>query len=97
MADICSHLSQIDHAATPSGVGCEDCLKVGGRWVHLRMCRACGHIGCCDSSPAKHASAHFRETSHALVSSYEPNETWWWCYADQVALDVTDEPDYSYR
>jgi hypothetical protein len=94
MPDQCSHLDQVDASASPSAVGCEDCLRVGGRWVHLRMCRTCGHIGCCDSSPAKHASAHAAE-GRPIVSSYEPGEDWWWCYVDQIAFAV-DLPDYSH-
>jgi hypothetical protein len=94
MPDPCSHLDQVDASATPSAAGCEDCLRVGGRWVHLRMCRTCGHIGCCDSSPAKHASAH-ATGGHPIVSSYEPGEDWWWCFVDEIALSV-DLPDYSH-
>ena len=60
MADTCGHVAQADVAAQPSSEGCEDCLAIGGRWVHLRMCRDCGHVGCCDSSPNKHATAHFQ-------------------------------------
>ena len=66
--------------------GCEDCLKIGGHWLHLRKCLSCGHVGCCDSSPNRHASAHFRRTSHPIVSSAEPGETWCWCYADDRVL-----------
>ena len=66
--------------------GCEDCLKIGGRWVHLRACLTCGNIGCCDSSPNKHATAHFHATSHPIISSAEPGETWCWCYPDARML-----------
>ena len=66
MADQCSHLGQVDAEAEPSSPGCEDCLRDGSRWVHLRMCRVCGHVGCCDSSPNKHATAHFDATGHPL-------------------------------
>jgi hypothetical protein len=68
--ETCTHLDTVDAGATPSSEGCEDCLRSGGRWLHLRMCRECGHVGCCDSSPNKHASAHFRGVGHPLVSSY---------------------------
>ena len=87
MAEPCTHL---DDAAdvTPSSTGCEDCLATGGRWVHLRMCMTCGHVGCCDSSPSQHATAHWKDTGHPLVRSYEPGEDWWWCYADDVAFMV---------
>jgi uncharacterized UBP type Zn finger protein len=66
--------------------GCEDCLKIGGQWLHLRKCLTCGHVACCDSSPNRHASAHFRGTQHPIVSSAEPGETWCWCYIDERAL-----------
>jgi uncharacterized UBP type Zn finger protein len=80
----CSHLDQIQHTAT-SVRACEDCIKIGDRWVHLRMCLACGYVGCCDSSKNKHATKHFHSTNHPLVRSIENGETWVWCYADQVA------------
>lgn len=81
----CSHLDQIQEV-TPSAEGCEDCLKSGGRWVHLRICLACGHVGCCDNSPNKHATRHYHDTQHALIQSFEPGEDWIWCYADEVAI-----------
>lgn len=79
----CQHLDQVK-AVTPSSEGCEDCLKVGSSWVHLRLCRSCGHVGCCDSSPMKHASAHFRSSEHPIISSFEPNEEWSFCYIDEL-------------
>ena len=66
--------------------GCEDCLKIGGRWVHLRMCMSCGKIGCCDSSPNRHASRHAREQGHPIARSAEPGEDWSWCYVDEVGF-----------
>jgi uncharacterized UBP type Zn finger protein len=81
----CSHLDQIQDV-TPSADGCEDCLRIGSRWVHLRLCLTCGHVGCCDSSPNRHASAHFRASAHPLVRSLEPGEDWMWCYIDEVGL-----------
>jgi len=71
-----------DTDVPPSGTGCDECLDTGGWWVHLRRCAACGHVGCCDSSPAQHASAHFRETGHPVVQSFEPGEDWFWDYRD---------------
>ncbi|MFE6280839.1 UBP-type zinc finger domain-containing protein [Streptomyces sp. NPDC057877] len=71
----------IDPSVPPSGSGCVECDADGGWWFHLRRCAACGHIGCCDSSPAQHATAHFRATGHPLVRSYEPGEEWFWDYA----------------
>ncbi len=79
------HLNSI-RPVKPSARGCEDCLKIGGRWVHLRLCLTCGHVGCCDSSPHRHASAHFRATTHPIVQSFEPGEDWRWCYVDEAFL-----------
>jgi len=83
----CTHLDAI-RDVSPSAAGCEDCLKVGGRWVHLRLCRECGHVGCCDSSPGKHASAHFRATKHPIMQSAEPGESWFWCFVDDLAFEL---------
>jgi hypothetical protein len=87
MAATCTHLDTIADV-TPSGTGCEDCLKIGARWVHLRLCMECGHVGCCDNSPNKHATAHWHETGHPIVRSYEPGEDWWWCYADDLGFEI---------
>ncbi|NUU20718.1 MAG: UBP-type zinc finger domain-containing protein [Streptomycetaceae bacterium] len=82
----CAHLDQV-HAVAPSTLdGCEDCLKTGDSWVHLRECLACGHVGCCDSSPNKHATAHWKGAGHPVVRSFEPGEEWGWCYDDQLFL-----------
>jgi hypothetical protein len=80
-------LSGIDPTAPPSGPGCVECTESGGWWVHLRRCAQCGHIGCCDSSPAQHASAHFRATGHAVIQSYEPGEDWYWNYGTEEVID----------
>ena len=90
MADTCSHLDLIDVTVEPSGPGCVECLADGGRWVHLRRCATCGHIGCCDSSPARHGSAHAAATGHAIAQSYEPGEDWLWCYVDEVGLEIAE-------
>ena len=71
----------------PSGDGCVECLAAGGWWVHLRRCAACGHVGCCDSSPSQHASAHWRESGHPVVQSYEPGESWFWDYGGEELAD----------
>jgi len=81
----CQHVTQI-RPVTPSAQGCEECMKTGSRWVHLRICMTCGHVGCCDSSRNKHATAHFRATGHPIVRSLERGEEWGWCYADQAML-----------
>jgi uncharacterized UBP type Zn finger protein len=83
----CTHLDTITVTELPAAVdGCEECLKSGGAWVHLRICLSCGHVGCCDSSPGKHASAHFAESDHKLIRSLEPGEEWSWCFEDQTAM-----------
>ena len=94
----CSHLDTIVPNVEPSSEGCEDCLRIGGRWMHLRRCALCGHVGCCDSSPMRHASAHFHAMGHPIVQSYEPGEDWLWCYADEVAFEIPsmlDSPSHS--
>ncbi|MEQ4721371.1 MULTISPECIES: UBP-type zinc finger domain-containing protein [unclassified Nonomuraea] len=78
----CEHLSQANDPAAKTPEGCEECLAVGGRWVHLRRCLECGHIGCCDSSPGKHATKHFHDTSHPVIQSFERGEEWRWCFVD---------------
>lgn len=81
MAGKCGHLEQI-RKVTASTEGCEDCLKTGDSWVHLRICMTCGHVGCCDSSRNKHARAHFHGSKHPIIGSLEPGENWMWCYVD---------------
>jgi uncharacterized UBP type Zn finger protein len=83
----CQHLDQIQEV-TPSAQGCEDCLKMGDRWVNLRLCLICGHVGCCDSSPNTHATKHFHATSHPLIQSFQPGEEWVWCYVDEVFFET---------
>lgn len=82
----CTHLAQI-HEVTPSASGCEDCLKMGGQWVHLRLCLSCGHVGCCDSSPNRHATKHFHRTQHPIIKSLEPGEEWGYCYVDDAFFE----------
>ncbi len=83
----CDHTDEVKiREVSRPGVGCEDCLKIGGRWVHLRECLTCGHIACCDSSPNRHATKHFKSSAHPIVTSLEQGETWVWCYADELAL-----------
>lgn len=80
-------MTEIDVEATPSGPGCQECTAADGWWVHLRRCAACGHVGCCDSSPEQHATAHFRESGHRIVQSFEPGEDWFWDYGAQGYYD----------
>jgi len=82
----CTHLDQIQDVP-PNTNGCEECLKAGTTWVHLRMCLLCGHVGCCDASQGKHATKHFRATDHPLMRSLEPGENWGWCYVDEVGFE----------
>ena len=84
---VCTHAAEHMKNVKPRTKGCEECLKTGSRWVHLRMCLECGHVGCCDSSPNRHARAHFHETQHPLIQSAERGEDWKWCYVDEVYLD----------
>jgi uncharacterized UBP type Zn finger protein len=91
----CTHLDQITDVA-PEADGCVDCLTIGDTWVHLRLCMTCGHVGCCNSSKNKHASAHARSASHPIVQSFEPGEDWYWCYVDEVAFLVEDSPSLSH-
>ena len=87
MAQRCEHFGQV-RAVTPSAKGCEDCLKTGGRWVHLRLCETCGHVGCCDSSPNRHATKHFQATRHPVIKSFEPGEEWGYCYVDDLFVET---------
>jgi Zn-finger in ubiquitin-hydrolases and other protein len=82
----CTHLDQVVVGRPEQVAGCEDCLAIGGSWVHLRVCRTCGHVACCDSSPNRHASRHAREDAHPIVTSMEPGEDWSYCYVDDVAF-----------
>jgi uncharacterized UBP type Zn finger protein len=85
----CKHISEVEDVE-PRTRGCEECLKMGSRWVHLRLCLMCGHVGCCDSSPNQHATRHFHETGHPVMRSLEPGENWGWCYVDRIMLEIED-------
>ena len=86
MPSTCTHLDQIRITKTDTHV-CEDCIKTGDRWVHLRLCLECGHVGCCDSSPSQHASRHAREADHPIARTYEPGEDWFWDYRMDELVD----------
>jgi len=91
--DTCTHYADADPAPAPrTPDGCEECLKTGGRWVHLRLCLECAHVGCCDNSPNRHGTAHFHETDHPLIRSYVPGEDWWYCYKDDLDFEVPGAP-----
>ena len=85
--DGCPHLASVDRHLKPHTKGCEECLKLGDTWVHLRLCMKCGHVGCCDDSKNKHATKHFRATTHPIIRSLEPGERWGWCFVDEVGFD----------
>ena len=91
MEDTCSDLQKLDEErrepVKPSGQGCKECLESGGEWAHLRLCMTCGHVGCCDSSPNKHATKHFHRSKHPVIKSYEPGENWAYCYVDDLVAD----------
>jgi uncharacterized UBP type Zn finger protein len=86
----CTHLNQIRAVTPRTPQGCEECLKMGDTWVHLRLCLECGHVGCCDSSKNKHATKHFHATKHPIMKSFEPGEDWGWCYVDEIELAPRD-------
>ena len=86
MVETCEHLGEVQ-PVTPGSLGCEECLAAA-TWVHLRLCRTCGHVGCCDSSPNRHATKHFHATGHPIIEGYDPPEGWGWCYVDEVFLDL---------
>lgn len=88
MPSQCSHLDQIRDVQPRTPQGCEECLKTGDTWVHLRLCESCGHVGCCDSSKNKHATKHFRATDHPIVKSFEPGEEWGYCFKDKLFIET---------
>jgi uncharacterized UBP type Zn finger protein len=83
----CVHVQDVREVDPRTPEGCEECLRSGSQWVHLRLCLACGHVGCCDSSPNKHATKHYHQTRDPLIQSYEPSEDWAWCYVDELFLE----------
>ena len=92
-ATACTHLDQVMVHELPAAVdGCEECLREGSKWLHLRICLSCGHVGCCDDSPNRHATAHYHATTHPIIRSLEPGEDWSWCYVDEVGLRLREVP-----
>ncbi|QSQ21079.1 UBP-type zinc finger domain-containing protein [Pyxidicoccus parkwayensis] len=90
MAETCDHVEMAGNPS-PRTEGCEECLKMGDDWVHLRRCLSCGHVGCCDDSKNKHATKHFHQTQHPVIQSFEPGEEWVWCYVDELFLESRPE------
>ncbi len=87
----CEHEVGLEPVPPRTPAGCEECLKLGLPWVHLRLCLSCGHVGCCDSSPGRHATRHAHATTHPVAASLEPGERWAWCYVDEIEVDVPEE------
>ena len=91
MADSCNHLEEAaarTAGVKPTGHGCQECLAAGGVWMHLRLCLTCGHVGCCDNSPNRHATKHAHGTHHPVIRSYEPGEDWGYCYPDDAFVEA---------
>jgi uncharacterized UBP type Zn finger protein len=84
---MCPHVIDLEPVAARTP-GCEECLKTGAQWVHLRLCLTCGHVGCCDSSPGRHATKHFHHMGHPVIASFQPGERWAWCYVDKLEMEV---------
>lgn len=87
MDQVCQHISEITEIKKATAYACEECVKVDGRWLHLRTCQTCGATLCCDSSPAKHMTQHYHQTGHPVASSAEPGEQWLWCYKDEAFVE----------
>jgi uncharacterized UBP type Zn finger protein len=92
MSAVCEHLDQVRDVEPRTPDGCEECLAMGSDWLHLRLCLSCGHVGCCDDSPNKHATAHFHRSRHPLIRSFEPGEDWGWCYVEEIYLEPAPHP-----
>jgi hypothetical protein len=87
----CTHLDHVLVTQLPaSSDGCEDCLLTGDPWLHLRICLECGHVGCCDDSPNRHATAHRHSSGHPIIRSLEPREVWSWCYIDELMMNLPE-------
>ena len=92
MGQQCRHLAQVRDVEPKTPDGCEECLASGDAWVHLRLCLECGHVGCCDDSPNRHATKHFGKTQHPIMRSFEPGENWGFCFVDQLMLEPAPRP-----
>jgi uncharacterized UBP type Zn finger protein len=88
---LCEHEEGLEAVGPRTTEGCEECLKSGATWLHLRLCLSCGHVGCCDSSPGRHATKHAHRTGHPVIASFEPDERWGWCYVDEAEVDVPEQ------
>jgi uncharacterized UBP type Zn finger protein len=90
--NVCAHVAESVRPVTPGSVGCAKCIEMGSGWVHLRLCLTCGEVGCCDSSPNRHASKHAAAVGHPIVRSHEPDEDWWWCFVDEDVVGAGPIP-----
>jgi len=91
-AQQCEHITEVRDVAPKTPNGCEECLKLGMHWFHLRLCQECGHVGCCDQSVGKHATKHFHSTKHPIMKSFQPGEDWSWCYVDELFMEPAVRP-----
>jgi uncharacterized UBP type Zn finger protein len=94
MTQQCKHLAQVRDVQPKTPDGCEECLESGAEWVHLRLCLECGHVGCCDDSPNRHATKHFHKTKHPVMRSFEPGENWGFCYVENLFIEPAPRPLY---
>jgi uncharacterized UBP type Zn finger protein len=92
MAQQCKHLAQVRDVEPKTPDGCEECLASGDEWVHLRLCLECGHVGCCDDSPNRHATKHFHKTNHPVMRSFEPGEDWGFCFVENLFIEPAPRP-----
>ena len=92
MTQQCKHLAQVKDVEPKTPDGCEECLASGDAWVHLRLCLECGHVGCCDDSPNRHATKHFHKTKHPVMRSFEPDEDWGFCYVENLFIEPAPRP-----
>jgi len=92
MATQCKHLAQVRAVKPKTPDGCEECLETGDEWVHLRLCLECGHVGCCDDSPNRHATKHFHTTKHPVMRSFEPGEDWGFCFVENLFIEPAPRP-----
>ena len=92
MAQPCKHLAQVRDVEPKTPDGCEECLASRDEWVHLRLCLECGHVGCCDDSPNRHATKHFHKTKHPVMRSFEPGEDWGFCFVENLFIEPAPRP-----
>lgn len=97
MSDRCTHMDMIHDVTPRTPDGCEECLQSGDTWVHLRICLTCGHVGCCDASPNRHATKHHHATRHPIIQSFERGEDWVWCYIDEISLEPSEDLPHARR